>query len=111
MLLALWACAPAPHGAPAAVEEAAAPAEPCEVTWDNFGHGFVLTYCQGCHADLTPDRHGAPPGLSFATEAEVLASRDRVLATVQGETMPPAGGVDDAAIARLATWLECAAAR
>ncbi len=87
--------------------------DPCAAgpvtTWANFGHGFLLGNCQGCHAATTPDRHGAPPGVSFDTPADVAHLRAAILATATGPapTMPPAGGVSETDRARLALWLAC----
>jgi uncharacterized membrane protein len=81
-----------------------------ELDWDGFGEGFVTTYCQGCHASTALDRHGAPAAVTFDSEEETLAFRDRILARAASEepTMPPAGGpdVDDREL--LAVWLACA---
>jgi len=79
------------------------------VSWETFGQGFVTTYCQGCHASTTPNRQGAPENVIFDTEADVLTSKDRVLATTASEspTMPPNGGPSDADRAKLELWLTC----
>jgi hypothetical protein len=109
--------APPVAGSPDATHDAAgavdATDDPCAAgpvtTWANFGHGFLLGNCQGCHAATTPDRHGAPPGFSFDTPADVARLRAAILATSTGPapTMPPAGGVSETDRARLALWLAC----
>ena len=78
-------------------------------TWANFGHGFLLGNCQGCHAARAPDRHGAPVGIAFDTPADVARLRAAILRTSTGEapSMPPAGGVSASDRARLALWLAC----
>ena len=92
---------------------AEAAADPCAeapvTTWANFGHGFLIGNCQGCHASTATDRHGAPLGVSFDTPAEVSRLRSAILATATGPapTMPPAGGVSEPDRARLARWLAC----
>ena len=85
---------------------------PCDtappVDWDSFGHGFVLTHCQGCHASTAPDRHGAPDGVAFDTEQQAYEQRARIDARVfDTADMPPGGGVteDELILARI--WLDC----
>jgi hypothetical protein len=82
------------------------------VTWANFGAGFLLGACQGCHASTTPDRHGAPEGVSFDNVDEAWAWQPRILARATGEapTMPPLGGINEADRLLLEIWLRCAAA-
>ncbi len=82
------------------------------VTWANFGAGFLLEACQGCHASATPDRHGAPEGVSFDNVDEAWAWQPRILARATGEapTMPPLGGINEADRQLLEIWLRCAAA-
>jgi uncharacterized membrane protein len=41
------------------------------LTYDNFGHDFMAAYCTGCHSAEADDRHGAPGGVNFDTEADV----------------------------------------
>lgn len=78
-----------------------------EVTWENFGEGFMATNCDGCHAATTRDRNGAPDYITFDTEHEAMTQAADILRTVEAETMPPAGGVleDDKTLLR--AWLEC----
>ena len=80
------------------------------VRWTNFGEGFILHNCQGCHASSTPDRHGAPEEVDFDTLERVWEQRWLVLGTAAGEspTMPPEGGVSDDDRTRLEWWLRCA---
>lgn len=78
------------------------------VTWENFGHGFVLERCQSCHASTADNRYGAPEGVTFDTKEETLAQSDRILArAVDAETMPPSGGVDPDDLELLELWLTC----
>jgi uncharacterized membrane protein len=81
-----------------------------ELDWEGFGHGFVTTYCQGCHASSAMDRHGAPEHVVFDTEADVMVWSARVLATAGGDvpTMPPGGGPDEEDRELLEVWLGCA---
>lgn len=90
--------------------------DPCAdvplVNWDNFGQGFIIEACQGCHASTAQDRHGAPQAVHFDTVDDVWLWRPQVLdraAPVDGDpTMPPAGGTDPDDRTRLRWWLDCA---
>jgi len=78
-------------------------------TYENFGHGFLLTYCQPCHGSEAVDRQGAPDDVTFDDQDQVEAHRDRIQARSVGEaaSMPPSGGVleDDLYLAEV--WLRC----
>ncbi len=82
------------------------------VTYDTFGRGFLSTYCDGCHAPAVVDRQGAPANVVFDTRDRAAEFADRILARSAPEggapvTMPPAGGIVAADIARLEIWLTC----
>ena len=79
------------------------------VDWDNFGHGFLIESCQGCHARTAPERFGAPQDVFFDTVQDAWARADDILDTVTGEdpTMPPRGGVTEDDRTRLLWWLRC----
>lgn len=96
--------------APDSVESGVCGEDLPEMTWQSFGDGFVATYCQGCHASGTFDRHGAPASVVFDTEADVLSRRDAVARTVLGDapSMPPGGGVTAEQRELLAAYLKCA---
>jgi hypothetical protein len=87
--------------------------DPCTgvpaLTWDNFGHGFLLPHCDGCHAATAEDRHDAPAEVTFDTPAEAWALAERILLKATGESpeMPPNGGVDADERTKLGWWLEC----
>lgn len=101
MIWLLLACA----GSPAACETDSTGARP---TWTSFGQAFFTTWCQPCHASAAPNRFGAPSEVVFDTEADVIAHLDRVRATaVDGETMPPGGGLPDEERAALGAYLDC----
>ena len=80
------------------------------VTWNNFGHGFVLENCQGCHASTTPNRYGAPEEVYFDTVEDAWTWSQRMLIRSTGDnpTMPPNGGVDVDERTKLEWWLLCA---
>lgn len=112
MLLLAWACGGGDPSDTAGEGDGGAAAGWCdtavEVGWDDFGHGFVLTHCQGCHASTSPERHGAPESVVFDTEQDVLDQAEAVLrVVVDSPTMPPAGGVTDGEKELLRTWLIC----
>ncbi len=78
------------------------------VSWDSFGQGFLITHCQGCHASTSPQRYGAPEGISFDTQAQAAKQQDAIGRTVlDQESMPPAGGLNDEERALLEQWLAC----
>jgi uncharacterized membrane protein len=64
-LLFVAACTSTPSGAVCPTENAP--------TYASFGKTFFTTYCTDCHSATTGDRHGAPAGLDFDTEAEIQA--------------------------------------
>ena len=78
-------------------------------TWDNFGQGFLVENCQGCHARASLDRHEAPPDFAFDTPDDVATHRQAILDIATGifPQMPPAGGVSAEDRARLQAWLSC----
>ncbi|MEQ1570895.1 MAG: cytochrome c [Myxococcota bacterium] len=87
------------------------PEPTCEVTWDNYAQGFFVGYCQTCHAAGSPDRHDAPAGVIFDTEADARRWAGAVRATVLGEapTMPPGGGLTAEELELLDAYLACSA--
>lgn len=90
----LLSCAKGPQDSDsAAVDTADCPTDPT-LSWQSWGHGFFLTYCNSCHAQASQERHGAPPGVDFDSPDLVQAQISRVRARVlnQGD-MPLGGGV------------------
>ena len=102
--------APDPDDEPASVESGVCGESLPEMTWQSFGNGFFATYCQGCHASGTADRHGAPESVVFDSEADVLARVDAMTRTTLAEapTMPPGGGIPEEQRELLAAYLKCA---
>lgn len=90
-------------------------AGPCDdapvVTYNNFGHGFLLTFCQGCHASAATERYGAPDTVNFDTVEAAWSWSERILARAAADEggMPPAGGVSVDNRLLLSHWLRCAA--
>jgi uncharacterized membrane protein len=78
------------------------------VTWESFGQGFLITHCQGCHASTSPQRYGAPDGISFDTQEQAAELQSAIERTVlDQESMPPAGGLSDDERTLLERWLDC----
>ena len=76
------------------------------LTWDGFGWGFFLTYCNACHSASTSDRYGAPEGVDFDSAEDVARQSGRVRARViDAGTMPLGGGVPADALAQLDAYL------
>lgn len=80
-----------------------------DFNWVNFGKGFFVESCNGCHLSETPDRYGAPEDISFDTVDDVWNQKGMVLAVAGGEnpTMPPNGGTTDLDRMKLEIWLTC----
>jgi uncharacterized membrane protein len=88
------------------------PPEGTTHTWQNFGQGFFVSYCNECHSVHVDDRKGAPIAYVFDTRDQVFALRDRIFIRSAGDntTMPP--GPDDPPKEHrdmLAEWLACGA--
>ena len=75
-----------------------------------FGPGFVINYCQGCHASKTLDRYGALTGITFDPLDQVKPYRDRLFDLVVGSeaTMPSVDGINQPDLKRLIVWINCA---
>lgn len=79
-----------------------------EVTWSNWGEGFLLTHCSGCHARTNTDRRGAPEDVHFDTEEEALERAASIVRVVlENQSMPPAGGILEDDLILLDAWLQC----
>ncbi|MCA9516919.1 MAG: hypothetical protein KC635_18380 [Myxococcales bacterium] len=105
-----WACdGDGGGGAGVATERAAWCAEAPVLSWDNFGHGFLLENCQPCHASTAADRHDAPTTVAFDSIERVRILKAKMLRMATGDApeMPPAGGVSEEDRALLEVWLEC----
>lgn len=78
------------------------------VAWEAWADGFFATQCRACHSTSSPDRHGAPEGVDFDTEDDVLRQAARVRArALDARTMPLGGGVPEDELARLDRYLAC----
>ena len=86
----------------------------CETSYleyGNFGAPFVFNWCRGCHSSSVPAgmRQKAPIDVNFDTEADVVASKERIRLRATGAMpgMPPAGGPTAEERALLAEWIDC----
>ena len=79
------------------------------VNWVNFGEGFLLENCSGCHHSETPNRYGAPEDAVFDTVEEVWEQKASLLYIVASENrrMPPSGGTTEMQRDKLKIWLNC----
>lgn len=79
------------------------------VSWDSFGHGFLVEQCQPCHATTAVDRYGAPEEVTFDDEEIALAQKASILRVATGDapTMPPAISVEERDRYLLEVWLSC----
>ena len=84
---------------------------PCGLatTYEHFGEGFMRRYCQGCHGTGTDRRYGAPPSVTFDTQADVITHRARIRARALASppSMPPSGGITTDDQVRLNAWFRC----
>lgn len=95
--------------------------DPCEdsvLTWENFGEGFMLSWCTGCHHSALPNaqRADAPCRVNLDTHAGASAFAPLIklraidYKTIDGlKPMPPAALIPEAELALLQEWIECGA--
>ncbi len=93
-------------------EETGQPPGPCdglpEVTWNGWAQGFFRGYCTSCHSVTAPDRWGAPEGINFDTEADVVALKHQIQSSVlDSSRMPVGGGVIESDLELLQIYLSC----
>jgi hypothetical protein len=101
----------------AMVEWASLDERPCPddslVTWENFGGGYVISYCTTCHHSALPAdmRQLAPSAMNFETIELIREHAPRIWARAadQNATMPPVGapGLDERQM--FGEWLACGA--
>jgi hypothetical protein len=89
------------------------PVDDCDdaplVNWNNFGEGFFIQNCNGCHHSETPHRYGAPESVIFDTAEDVWDQKAMVLYVAGGDvpSMPPQGGSTPTEREMLEIWLNC----
>jgi len=86
--------------------------DPCagqaEVTWSGWAQGFFRGYCTSCHSRTAPDRWGAPEGIDFDTESDVVSRSAQIRSAVlERESMPVGGGVIADDLELLELYLDC----
>ncbi|MAY80678.1 MAG: hypothetical protein CL930_07820 [Deltaproteobacteria bacterium] len=81
---------------------------PCDVHWDGWANGFFSTYCRSCHSSTSEQRHDAPMGVDFDTQADIEMWLERIeVRVLDEETMPLGGGIPEIDLERFATWMDC----
>lgn len=85
---------------------------PCDglpnVTWNGWAQGFFRGYCTSCHSQTASDRWGAPEGIDFDTEADVVGRAAQIQSAVlERQSMPVGGGVVEADLELLRIYLDC----
>lgn len=83
------------------------------LTYDNFGAGFLDTYCVSCHHSSLAEEYrlGAPLEVNFDTSklAQLWRASILVKAASEGATMPPNQNVPTQERKDFADWLNCGA--
>lgn len=84
-----------------------------DLTWENFGGPYVLSYCTSCHHTALPAdvRQLAPVAVNLESVELVRTHAARVWARAadQNLTMPPVGAPAAEQRALLGEWLACGA--
>ena len=116
LLMVLVACGGEPEG-PAEGKAGDDSAEPSTCvtdtgggypTWAGFAEGFFAGRCASCHAATAPERFGAPEGVSFDSEEEVVRQLDAVQRVIlDNASMPPGGGLHEDELALMQVYLDC----
>jgi uncharacterized membrane protein len=106
--LALLACGEANES----LAQRACPSGGTSLTYQTFGAEFFAQWCDSCHAASSTNRSGAPPDVTFDTQAQVVQWKDRIYARAADDnTSMPLGpdGPDSDTRHRLGDWLACGA--
>jgi len=92
------------------------PGRRCEdtsLTWENFGEGFMLSHCAGCHSSTLPEgeRANATVGVDLERHDLVIEhiQRTYVNAADENTVMPPVANIDPEDRWLLGDWLACGA--
>jgi len=107
-LLALVACGAANES----LGQRSCPSGGTPLTYETFGAEFFGQWCESCHAASATNRNGAPPDVTFDTQAEVITWKDRIYARAADDnTSMPLGpdGPDSTTRHQLGDWLACGA--
>jgi hypothetical protein len=94
------------------IDEYPCPKGGTTLTYENFGKGFFIAYCNSCHSAPDGQRNGAPDDETFGTVEEIRqhAALIFINAATTNDAMPPGPyppplGARD----QLAVWLACGA--
>jgi uncharacterized membrane protein len=94
------------------IDEYPCPKGGTTLTYDNFGKGFFIAYCNTCHSAPDGQRNGAPDDEVFDSVEEIRAHAATIFidAATTNDAMPP-GPYPPPIAARdqLAEWLACGA--
>jgi uncharacterized membrane protein len=107
-LLVLVACGASNES----LDQRACPSGGTTLTYASFGAEFFGQWCESCHAASSANRNGAPPDVTFDTQAQIIAWKDRIYARAADDnTSMPLGpdGPDSATRQELGDWLACGA--
>jgi uncharacterized membrane protein len=77
------------------------------LTYDNFGSGFMRTYCVRCHAGDRVEHH-----VDLSTREQIIAQGTKVVSSAGiGSSMPPSPELmpDEIERAQLVEWMSCGA--
>lgn len=86
-----------------------------DLTYQNFGESFLITWCRGCHSATVPEdmRQMAPPTVNYNSLADAKRWRSEAISRVSNDgplarSMPPSGGPSDGERALFVEWMKCA---
>lgn len=94
------------------LDDAECPPEGTELTYENFGEGFMQRECQWCHGSWVEERHGAPYEYSFDDLDSVRHFADRIFDRSAGDSISMPPGPEDPPEEerlKLEEWLACGA--
>jgi uncharacterized membrane protein len=94
------------------LEQRACPSGGTPLTYESFGAEFFDQWCNSCHSASSTNRNGAPPDVTFDTQAQIVGWKDRIYANAADDnTAMPLGpdGPDSATRHQLGDWLACGA--
>jgi len=86
--------------------------ETSELSYANFGQGFMESFCLGCHSSALGEaqRAGAPLQVNFDTYELVQGQADRIrFRAAENQDMPPQSGAQptNEERASISEWINC----
>ncbi len=94
------------------LEQRACPPGGTSLTYQSFGAEFFAQWCNSCHSASSTDRNGAPPDVTFDTQAQIVQWKDPIYANAADDNASmPLGpdGPDSTTRHQLGDWLACGA--